>query len=235
MASEVDLQYQASELLTDLSLSERGRATRGFVDVLAAVITTTAANLGGVKALLFGDETSARADGVRSLLEANDPIDLLPYRTRRITLVVDVGLYLAEIGFEDLHEMSAHVVTAEVEAGELTPAAALELQREMSAMRREDEETWLANFTRVAGKLARDLGFTGPLEVATTATADPAGMTDEMSHLIFDSALNQTPLPGSGLDPTALPLNIAAHEAASGRLPHLRARERISRRTDPTT
>ncbi|MCR6494760.1 hypothetical protein [Cellulomonas sp. P24] len=81
-----------------------------FAEIACQVLTSAAANVGGVETLLSGRPNSWEADYVRQIVlsTAGDSIeDLLRWRTEPLRLVLDTESELADLGLEQQYEDAA--------------------------------------------------------------------------------------------------------------------------------
>ncbi|KJL40865.1 hypothetical protein RR49_00368 [Microbacterium ginsengisoli] len=80
-----------------------------FGEIACHVITTVAANLGGVDELLAGRPGSWEADYVRQIVQStagDDPDELLRYRTEPVRLAFDAADVFYDLGLSDLYEQA---------------------------------------------------------------------------------------------------------------------------------
>lgn len=81
-----------------------------FGEIACHVITTVAANLGGVDELLAGRPGSWEADYVRQIVQStagDDPDELLRYRTEPVRLAFDAEEVFYDLGVGELYESDA--------------------------------------------------------------------------------------------------------------------------------
>lgn len=81
-----------------------------FGEIACHVITTVAANVGGVDELLAGRPGSWEADYVRQIVQStagDDPDELLRYRTEPVRLAFDAEDVFYDLGLADLYEQEA--------------------------------------------------------------------------------------------------------------------------------
>lgn len=86
-----------------------------FGEVACHVITSVAANLGGVDALLAGRPGSWEADHVRQIVlstAGDDDAELLRYRTEPVRIDVDVEGVFDDFGLTDLYEEASEELAA---------------------------------------------------------------------------------------------------------------------------
>ena len=110
-----------------------------FGEIACHVITTVAANVGGVDALLAGRPGSWEADHVRRMVistAGDNERELLRYRSEPLCLVVDVDGEFGDMGIYDLYEEAGEQVDQRVEQatvalieGVATPAERARLAR----------------------------------------------------------------------------------------------------------
>lgn len=109
-----------------------------------------------------------------------------------------------------------------------TPAAGLLPRRikdalaELKALRAADEQAWFVSFQNVVTELARDLGLTAPVEVTLRGDDDAPSDDGELVGLIFATAVQTTPLPGSGRAPADYDGLVWETEIAEDRAPYQR-------------
>ena len=84
-----------------------------FGEIACHVITTVAANLGGVDELLAGRPGSWEADYVRRIVQStagDDPDELLRFRTEPVRLAFDAEDVFYDLGLSDLYESDAEAL-----------------------------------------------------------------------------------------------------------------------------
>ncbi|GAA4289078.1 hypothetical protein [Georgenia daeguensis] len=177
-----------------------------FAEIACHVITTVAANVGGVETLLAGRPGSWEADYVRQIVASTAPEDeLWRWRTEPVRLHLDVagtfddfGLY--ELAEEELRAAAARTVGESVSDAELERAESL--LEAIDRLREQDMNAYAQAYAATVRQVLTERGIEVDVEVIRTpdfqAPAEPwDALTDEL-HAI---ARERTPLPATGQAP----------------------------------
>lgn len=174
-----------------------------FADLVAHVLTSVAANLGGVEALLAGRPGSWEAAAVNDLVTGTAHGDEIHrYRTEPLRIVVDaeagfndMGLY--DLYYDDLDEASAHETDDHLSGEQAAAAAAIVvtierlLQEDLAAYRD-------AYIEQLQAELERR-GLRAPIVLLDT---EPDGAAwDPFLEDLHEQVQSVTPLPMTGKAP----------------------------------
>ncbi|MEU7802608.1 hypothetical protein AB0B10_25450 [Micromonospora arborensis] len=169
---------QAIEALTSLARQTRVRgagtpseATEpvDFADIAAHVLTSVAANLGGVEALLAGRPGSWEADLVRRLIEGTTGEDrILAWRTEPHQLHLDVESLFSDLGITQIYDadLDAVVMTEALSDEEAIAAEARETA--IQALFDQDRDAYAAAYVDVARTWLEQRGLTTGVELIRT-------------------------------------------------------------------
>ena len=232
----------------------RGRGTSSeqqdqadFADFLATALAATAANLGGIEALLAGRSGSWEADYVRQLLVGTvgeDEQYLWEHRTEPLVIRVHADDILTELGYWALYDdaqneldrrdealYARHDPDECVEDYGADDLAEYDLICDLrEALDRQQHTDWAAHghaFAEQARRAAAELcpTLTVPVEVIVElGWRNDLGSGDEWdtpAGRVWETARQNTPLPGSGtpLKDYPLTLDVAQVERDAGRTP----------------
>jgi hypothetical protein len=202
--------------LTTLATAERTTssglpARYDFAEIVGRVLTSVAANVGGLDPLLSGSPSTWSSRYIRQLVAGTWPVDaLLSQRTAPVRLHLDVAGYFLEYGqawaFEEEFSTVQAAVRDAVTPEEAEPAR--QLAGAMSALYEEDKETYRAVYEHIvrAELTTRGLPAHVPVEVIATAPGaddvDPwwDSLADELHMLAYERA----PRPAALVDPEFL-------------------------------
>lgn len=255
--SNDDLFTQTVQLLTTAARRTRtiGAGTisahtepADFAEFLTEALAGTAANLGGIEALLAGRPGSWEADHLRQLLyylAGDDEPELLRYRTEPVRVPVHVEYLLYEIGATDLYDEAYQELDRRIEAtgypsfgSGLIPtpeqeATVNEIEKLREALEQQQQQEWTAYGQAFGHQIlaAADELYPGqslPIEVVITLDGAPTdGGPSEPepdfgpADRLWSAARLATPLPGSGIPLRDYPAgtSIATTERTAGRTP----------------
>lgn len=107
-----------------------------FADIAAHVLTSVAANIGGVEAVLAGRPGSWEAGLVHDLIRgtAGDDSELLRWRTEPVRVYIDPELELADFGLDELYEEAGDELTRRAEHAQDALFEALATSEERARM-----------------------------------------------------------------------------------------------------
>lgn len=193
-------------------------------EMIARVVTSVAANLGGLDRLLAGRPGSWEADLVRQLVAGTVPEEQLPeFRTEPVYLVLDVDEAFSDLGLAALYDQEYD-----------TAATALATFEELTAQRPDDPTSWRpsdvataarlvdcieevlerdvaryrADYAATAARLLRERGGTVHVVVVTPQQAASSMVLaadgtqqDAIAESLADAAREFTPLPMTGRVP----------------------------------
>lgn len=215
-----DLAGQAIEALTSLARQTRVRgagtpaeATEpvDFADLAAQVLTSVAANLGGVETLLAGRPGSWEADLVRRLIEGTTSEDrILAWRTEPYRISLNVDDVFADFGISQLYDADLDAAIEAASADGLSEAqadAAEARETAIEALYRQDRDAYAAAYLDVARAWLEKRGLTTGVELIRTDYDQPGRRLDSQPNWNgLDDALDQharenTPLPQTGALP----------------------------------
>jgi hypothetical protein len=257
----VDPQATAVAALTEIARrAQPGRDGRrqgpDTAEVITAVVTAAAANVGGLELLLAGRPGSWEAAAVRQLVEGTvgeDETRLWAYRSEPVRLVLDVEDEFSRLGLTELYLADSDTVDATISAlddgapdggalgggdpvDEAAQRAAEELWAVIDRLFDEDLAAYRAGYAEVvAGELAR-LGRPD-LPVQIVAPDEAAGAAERWAPLLDGLHLvagERTPLPATGRPPdwtTGSPADVVR---AAGRSYLDRARAQLTTGDDST-
>ena len=187
-----------------------GPERHDFGAIACQVLTTVAANLGGIAALLAGRPGSWEADSVRQIVHASTPEDqLLGWRTEPVRLRLNPADVLAELGVAALYEQARDQISDRYFRDCLTDDQVDAIDKQVDAL----DALWeadLAAYTTAYPDLVRaaaaELGITVPVEVdvINDDRGDPEWW-DTLAERLHATARAATPLPTSGLAPRDYP------------------------------
>jgi hypothetical protein len=232
----------------------RGRGTSSeqqdqadFADFLADALAGTAANLGGIEALLAGRSGSWEADYVRQLLVGTlgeDESYLFEHRTEALVIRVHADDILNELGYWRLYDDATDELTRREDAvhARHDPSECVEdygaddlaehdlvceLYDALDRQREQDCAAYGQAFADHARRAATELfpTLTVPVEVLLeTAWQHDLGVdtwSNSPEWRIWEAARLNTPLPGSGIPLRDYPLtlDVAQVERDAGRTP----------------
>lgn len=202
--------------LTALARAERTTsnglpARYDVAEIVGRVLTSVAANVGGLDALLSGSPESWSSYYIRQLVAGTWPVDdLLSQRTTPVRLHLDVAGYFLEFGQAWAFEEEFSVVQLAVRDAASPDEAeqSRQLAGVMNKLYQADKEAYRAAYERtVRAELAtRGLPDSISVEVIANATdvddVDPwwDSLADEL-HMI---AYERTPRPAALVDPESL-------------------------------
>lgn len=187
-----------------------GRAERryDFGAIACQVLTTVAANLGGVEALLAGRPGSWEADSVRRMVHSTAlEEELLAWRTEPVQLWLDPVGVLLDLGVEALY-WQAHDELAGRYHGDLDDDQVQAIEDERDALDRlwqADLDAYTAAYTDTVRRAAAELGLAVPVEVEVAEVGRCEPDWDTLAERLHDIARARTPLPTSGLAPRDYP------------------------------
>jgi len=260
MTSSDDLYSQTVHLLTAAARRTRvvGAGTDGehrepadFAAFLTEVMAATAANVGGVEALLAGRSGSWEADYVRQMVRSTvgaDEFELWRYRTEPVRVPVHVGDLLQDIGVEALYdeayvELGRRVQSifypsagiepmarseqeaAAAKIGELEDALDEQQTREWAAYGAAFREQVLLAAAEIYPGLPVDVRVTMEGDPEDGGPSEPEDADDSPEYRLWEVARLSTPLPGG------IPLadygggSVADVDRAAGRTPLARLAE----------
>lgn len=177
-----------------------------FGEIACRVLTTVAANLGGVGPLLAGRPGSWEAEYVRLLVHSTTPEDeLLAYRTEPVELWLDPAGVLRHLGVEALYEQARDAIFARYDRDD-EQAEAIEAQVDaLDRLWEADLAAYAAAYTDTVRGAAAELGITVPVEVDLVYGGHRDPDWDTLAERLHDAARAGTPLPTSGLPPCDYP------------------------------
>jgi hypothetical protein len=238
------------QLLTDAVrvLTEAARSTGDFAEFVTLAVAGAAANIGSTDALLAGRPGSWEAHYVREMLTAAVGYDeqyLMEHRTEPLVVRAHVDDILHDLGLWALYDeardelnrsenaiCARHDIDEPIEDYDPDDYAALdELEQLRNRLDRQREAEWASygnafrdNLHRAAAELFPTLP--APVEVIVELDwqndLGPAGEDwDGPAWRVWEAALLDTPLPGSGIPPRDYPpgADIAQAERDAGRTP----------------
>lgn len=213
-----------------------------FGEFVILAVAATAANVGGIEALLAGRPGSWEADYVRQMLHSTFGVDeqrLFEHRTEPLVVVVRVDNILNDIGYAALYDNAEMELSRREMAvagdGEVTDEQEAEFDRLAQLSERLDQlrisdwtafgDTFKTNVLAAAGELYPTL----PVPVEVTIALEWSGADDDADgdgwwgpeeHLL-SIAHERTPLPGSDVPLADYPniADVAGTERAAGRDP----------------
>ncbi|MFS0700277.1 hypothetical protein AB6N24_09925 [Cellulomonas sp. 179-A 4D5 NHS] len=177
-----------------------------FAGVLVGVLTSVAANVGGVESLLAGRPGSWEAAGVRELLAgaAADDADLWRHRTEPVRVLLDVWGTFGDFGVTALFYAEQNAAAERLDADGLSEAEASEAERVYDAFEdllAHDATAYAAAFRATVHEVAAEMGVTAPVEVVELDFSGPAPETDALGDALATAATLRTPLPATGQAP----------------------------------
>lgn len=195
-----------------------------FGEVVAIAVTTAAANLGGVDALLAGRPGSWEADYVRQIVR-NTTVEeeLHGYRTEPIQLVLDPesvfeDLRLEALFAQDVADVSKRYASAELddEAAAAHDATVDAENDALEAMYYADLDAYFAAYVGVLQEIAAERGYNVPVEVKRVTNYETEPAWDVLAADLHRAARARTPLP-SGIAPKDYLGDVAEAERAAHR------------------
>lgn len=203
-----------AQAIAALTAAARGTKIRGegtpheqvdqadFAEVAAIVLTSVAANLGGVESLLAGRSGSWEADLVRNLVQGTALDDLERYRTEplRITVFPEGDFY--DLGLMDLYDHDLDLAyereANEEQTGEEV-AAASALVAAIERLWGQDQASYRSAYLETVRAELRERGITA--EVQPRESANEPGEWNPLVDELHEHALKTTPLPMTGKAP----------------------------------
>lgn len=211
---------QAIEVLTSLARQTRVRGTGtpaeatepvDFADLAAHVLTSVAANLGGVETLLAGRPGSWEAALVRQLIEGTAPDDqILAWRTEPYRIHLSADDVFADFGISQLHDADLNAAIEATNADGLSDEqldAANARETAIEALYQQDRDAYAAAYLDVAGAWLEKRGLTTGVELVRTDYDHPGYSPNRQPEWnVLNDALDEhtrrnTPLPQTGAPP----------------------------------
>jgi hypothetical protein len=211
---------QAIEVLTSLARQTRVRgagtaaeATEpvDFADLAAHVLTSVAANLGGVETLLAGRPGSWEADLVRRLVEGTAPDDeILGWRTEPYRIHLNADDMFADFGISQLYDADLDAAIEAASADDLSDEqadAASARETAIEALYQQDRDAYAAAYLDVARAWLEKRGLTTGVELVRTDYDHPGYNPNRqpewnvVNDALDEHARQNTPLPQTGAPP----------------------------------
>ena len=182
-----------------------------FAEIACRVLTTVAANLGGIEALLAVRPGSWEADTVERLVLATTPQQrLLSWRTEPVRLRLNPAGVLAELGVEALYEQACDAIRDRYDDGlddDQADAIADQVDA-LDALWEADLAAYANAYTDLVRAAAVELGITVPVEVELVDDDRVDPDWDTLAERLHATARAATPLPTSGLAPRDYPTGL---------------------------
>jgi hypothetical protein len=163
---------------------EEQREPADFGDIACHVLTTVAANVGGVDALLAGRPGSWEADLVRQIVlstAGDDERELLRWRTEPVRLTLDVEDAFYDFGLVDLYESDTESLALVEETGEETLFEAVATDAERAQLAAIDEsmppltsDEWETDRERIIALVVRARTIVQGIITRATQNGHPA-------------------------------------------------------------
>lgn len=207
-----------TQAITALSAAARRTRVRGagtehaqvepvdFAEIACHVLTTVAANVGGVEALLAGWPGSWEADYVRQIVHSTagtEPGDLLRWRTEPVRLVLDVEDTFYDFGLTQMYdEERADAITRESDETmtEDQAAEAAAITEAIDTLWEQDKAAYLTAYTAAVRAALTEHGVTCDVEVVELVRGETETW-DYLSSQLHEVARARTPLPMTGEAP----------------------------------
>uniref|UniRef100_UPI003F498D12 hypothetical protein n=1 Tax=Promicromonospora sp. CA-289581 TaxID=3240013 RepID=UPI003F498D12 len=202
--------------LTTLATAQRTTssglpARYDFGEIVSRVLTTVAANVGGLDPLLSGSASTWSSRYIRQIVAGTWPVDaLLSQRTAPVRLHLDVAGYFLEFGQAGAFEEEFSVVQVAVRDA-VTPEEAEEARQlagALSALYEADKETYRAAYERAVRDELTTRGLPADVPVEVIANAPGADGVDAWWDSLADElhmlAYERTPRPAALADPEFL-------------------------------
>lgn len=204
-----------AQAIAALTAAARGTKTRGagtpheqieqadFADLAAHVLTSVAANLGGVEALLAGRPGSWEADLLRQLISGTTTEDEIHrYRTEPVRIIVFPEGDFHDLGLADLFDHDLDQAMDEQSRDDLSEEQAEAADRLVSVLDQlweRDLAAYAAAYLETARAYLQQRGIT----VGVEAVPEPDGGAswDALIEELHEHALKTTPLPMTGEAP----------------------------------
>lgn len=199
-----------------------------FADLAAQVLTTAAANVGDVDALLAGRPDSWQAGLVRRLVEGTAGGRLLQWRTEPLQLELDVDEVFAGLGLLDLYREGIAEATQLAATRELAGRARALVEAIDELMDR-DRAGYLAAYTATVRELAAARGARVPVEVLPVDRRTTPWW-DLLAGELHQAAIRRTPLPMTGTPPPRNSFGVVDDLRAAGLTYPARARQLLAAR-----
>lgn len=182
-----------------------------FGEIVSRVLTTVAANVGGLDPLLSGSASTWSSRYIRQLVAGTWPVDaLLSQRTAPVRLHLDVAGYFLEFGQAWAFEEEFSVVQTAVRDAR-TPEEgeeARQLAAAMNALYEADKEAYRAAYESAVRAELTTRGLPADVEVEVIANAPGADGVDAWWDSLADElhmlAYERTPRPAALVDPEFL-------------------------------
>lgn len=215
-SAEADPIAQAIAALTAAARTTRivGRGTSDehsepadFAEIACHVLTTVAANVGGVEALLAGRSGSWEADYVRQIVHSTagqEPSDLLRFRTEPVRLVLDVEDTFYDFGLAHMYDEERAEAIARESDETLTDDQAAEagaITEAIDTLWEQDKAAYLAAYSAAVRQALTERGVTCEAEVVELASGETEAWWDTLSNELHEVARERTPLPMTGQAP----------------------------------
>jgi hypothetical protein len=215
MSTQDALVAQAIEVLTALARQTRvrGRGTEAeatepidFADLAAQILTTVAANLGSVEALLAGRPGSWEADLVRKIVNgtAGEDGELMRWRTEPVRLHFSAEDMFLDFGIEDLFDQERDQAFERADAEGLTDEQREAADERAAAIERlweSDQAAYAEAYRATAQGYLTERGATCGVELAARLAPGTAVAWDGVADEIEEHARVHTALPMTGSAP----------------------------------
>lgn len=165
-----------------------------FGEIVCHVITTVAANLGGLDALLAGRPGSWEADSIRTIVESTVPEDeLLTWRTEPVQLYLNPVDALYDAGIGGRYQAA---VDAQYDA--LPDEQADSAVRILDSLFQQDIREYAGAYAAATRQAAEELGITVPVHIEILEGDHPHTVEpgwDILAEQLHTTARQRTPLP----------------------------------------
>jgi hypothetical protein len=197
----------AADAITALTAAYRAGEHTDYAALICRVVSSVAANAGGVEALLAGRPGSWEADHVREMVTSTTPEDeLWRWRTEPLVLYVDVGRVFDDFGISDLYDDDLQTVELVIDTAEdpHTVAVAEATMERIEQLREADRAAYADAYTATITEVLAERGVTIDVEVIRTPDYedyDRQDRWDAFSEDLHEQARQRTPLPMTGQAP----------------------------------
>ncbi|MCI4659563.1 hypothetical protein [Cryobacterium zhongshanensis] len=174
-----------------------------FGEILTRLVTTTAANLGSVDALLAGRPGSWEADFVRQIVASSVPEDQLHlYRTEPVRLILDPESVFEDLGLRALFDDADNQLSDGYDDGtgpedDGANDDAIDQKREtLEAKYRADVDAYFTAYAEMLTVIASERAFTVPVELERVTNYRHEPDWDTLAQSLHDETRARTPAPG---------------------------------------
>jgi hypothetical protein len=173
-----------------------------FGELVSRTITTAAANLGSIDALLAGRPGSWEADHVRRIVESTTPADELHlHRTEPVRLILDPNSVFEDVGLQAIFEAADNELSdgyfngTEPDDDGVNDDAVDTARAALEENYRADLDAYFVAYGSALQEIRIERGFHVPLELTRVENYQTEPAWDTLAEQLHAAARERTPLP----------------------------------------